>query len=810
VRAAIVIGIDEYGSDAMRLDAAVSDALSFRDWVIAEDGGGVPAENVRLLLARHPDDPEFDGADRATKDDVVTAINDVILSAPDGAERLYFYFSGHGITARVANRDESALLTPGFDELHTDHSLAIRSLTEHFETTLFEDQFFFIDACRNVPWENREFEIGRWPVPRRRDPGAPPVQQYILYATSPGKTAHEVGWPGEAQGAFTGVLMKGLAGTDDAKAWSWERSCYEVRWERLATFVNTEMRKQVPQPPADVAPADWPAQIPQDTGSRGVADRDRDAVVVSYPSGRFGSLELTVELKADKKPEEAEVSVLDAVGSPVASALKVSGESHTFELQPKTYAVRATTTEPEALVGALRAPVDLYRNCSVPVPLHPRSGDAAEPLGPAEIAASGQPEPPGKIAIRSPDPLAVAEIRDEAGHVVAVKRAGEDYEAGPGFFRISQVGPEESREAPFVVLSAGELEEPDLKPPDPPAHVARLAEAMGGGVEDGYVRPVEGAEPVTWAQPSTVVAAAVGARLHGTTLPALGDVDLAGQIGTDGSGVALFAVAGDGDQDAAGRLSVRLWAAGEPIPAESTPLAPTAAGVAAAFAPVAEPVPYWASIEPHGAQATVVSLPVLRGRLATLVAQLDSDRIRIYQFHPLLGPHESSTADRLRRVEHLERMLLAGRLDGAESLARELAGSASEDPFAGLLAGYVLLRLGRHDDLDELASAIVAVAPALSDAYILRGEYEAVSKGVESAGQAFADAVNSGVPAFGEGLTRLVEGLRASAFVHPRGALVRHIFQRHARGTMWAAFTPRRPLAQGSLVISGADLGFEG
>ena len=48
--------------------------------------------------------------------------------------------------------------------------------------------------------------------------------------------------------------------------------------------------------------------------------------------------------------------------------------------------------------------------------------------------------------------------------------------------------------------------------------------------------------------------------------------------------------------------------------------------------------------------------------------------------------------------------------------------------------------------------------------------------------QAFTDAVNAGVPAFGEGLTRLVEGLRASSFVHPRGALVRHIFQRHVRG----------------------------
>ncbi len=120
-----------------------------------------------------------------TKDNIVTAINDVVTAAGP-ADRLYFFFAGHGITARVANRDEGALVTPGFDELHTDHSLALRSLTEHFETTPFQDQFFFVDACRNVPWRDREFEIGRWPIPRRRDPGEPPVQQFILHATSPG------------------------------------------------------------------------------------------------------------------------------------------------------------------------------------------------------------------------------------------------------------------------------------------------------------------------------------------------------------------------------------------------------------------------------------------------------------------------------------------------------------------------------------------------------------------------------------------------------------------------------------------------
>ena len=72
-----------------------------------------------------------------------------------------------------------------------------------------------------------------------------------------------------------------------------------------------------------------------------------------------------------------------------------------------------------------------------------------------------------------------------------------------------------------------------------------------------------------------------------------------------------------------------------------------------------------------------------------------------------------------------------------------------------------------------------------------------------------ASIIAAGVPAFGEGLTRLVEGLRASGLIHPRAALVRHVFQRHARGSMWAAFTPRRGLEPGRPVISALDLGFE-
>jgi hypothetical protein len=816
MRWAIVIGIDEYGDADLRLSASVSDALKFRDWVLAADGGGVPEPNLRLLLSRRPDDPgPGQAVPEASKDNLVTAINDVVVAAAEQeAERLYFYFAGHGITARVANRDESALVTPGFDALHTDHSLAFRSIAEYFETTAFADQFLFIDACRNMPWADREFEVGRWPVPRRRDPGTQPVQQFILYATSPGRSAEEVGWPGEATGAFTSALLEGLAGTGSAKAWSWERNCYEVRWERLASFVHDRMGQRAAGRPAEVPERDWPVQIPQDTGARGVAGRDRDVPVVSFPSGRFPNLELTIDLEADATHEGAEVSVLDAVGEPVVRALGVTGESQTFRLAPKTYAVRATTTKPEALFGSLKAPVELYENRTEklalqPPPTPPGGQVVAERLGPEDIAAAGQDQPPGTIAIRSPDPLAVAEITDEAGRVVAVKPAGGDLAAKPGFYHVRFIGPDATQDAKFVVLAAGEPEEVLLRPRRPGRFIAGLATALGGRVQDGYLRMAEGEDPITWAQPSTIVAAGVAAALQGRGPPGLGVDDLHRALGEAPSGVAFFAVGRHQDGAAVRQLRVGIWPAGEPVGADRVALDPSAAGVAGVLVPVREPVPHWVSLTAAGTDPTVVSVPVLPGRLATLVAQVDRDRTRLYQYHPVIGPGPSSTVSALRRAEYLQRMLVAGRVDIAEPLARQVAGSASDDPFAGLVAGYVLLRLGRHEALEGLASAILASASALSDAYVLRGEHEACAGRPQMAAQAFADAVNTGVPAFGEGLTRLVEGLRAGGLIHPRAALVRHVFQRHARGSMWAAFTPPRGLEPGRPVISAVDLGFE-
>jgi Caspase domain len=812
---AIVIGIDEYGTQEPQLRSAVTDATEFRKWLLAEFGvdeedarseeekARIAEEKARIftLLGRRPDDEDrIEGERLPTKDNVLSTVNELMAKSGGVGARLFGFFSGHGVTTTFANREESALVFPGVDDGQPVQTLAVRSIMEFFETTQFRDQFFFIDACRS-PLPKRSGEIGPWIIPRRREPGQAPVQQFVLYATSPGRPAASSMWE-EQLSRFTEVLMDGLEGQGQAKAWSWERNCYEVRWERLASYVHDVMESRTEKD--KFGEPRYPFQIPQDAGVRGVAGRDRDALLARPRGARVERYELTLELETDSE-QDVKIVVTDAIGTEVATALNVTGGSHRFELQPKTYSARAFAAK--GRVGRLPAPVHLYG---------PRT-ERIDWLEDGETAAE-EPMQDGTIELRARDPLAVADIRDDTGWGVGVATRKRGCEAPPGFYQVRLVGPERERdrnenenENGIVVELAGGTAMP-VEPPEPTVdeRAADLARALGGSSEGGHVIPVAGAQPAAWAQPSTVVAAAVGAALRddGRALEGLG-LPRPPEVAEGGSRIAFFAVAGD-DRTSLAALNVRVWRAGWPVPDQAMPLSPSAAGVAAVVEINDEPKPQWLSIEAPGEKPTVLALPLLKDRLAIVVAQAESGRLRVYQFHPLAHAVEWSTADWMRGVEHLQRRLLGGRLEGADQLAEEIATQAKNDPFAGCLAGYTLVRLGLRERLGKLTSDIIEVAPTLSDAYILRGEYEAYKQNQDASNQAFAEAVSAGVPAFGEGLTRLVEGLRVSGFFHPRGALVRYIFQQHARGNMWAAFTPRGEFKPGRLVITGSDIGYEG
>ena len=119
------------------------------------------------------------------------------------------------------------------------------------------------------PWgEGAEFTLGSWTLPRSRDPGVPPVQQFILYATSPKLSRRGARDEGEEHGAFTAALLAGLRGA--ARRWSGAELLRGALGaaRRLRQDADPGEARKVAETPGGAL-----LQIPQDTGSRGVAGR---------------------------------------------------------------------------------------------------------------------------------------------------------------------------------------------------------------------------------------------------------------------------------------------------------------------------------------------------------------------------------------------------------------------------------------------------------------------------------------------------------------------------------------------------------
>jgi hypothetical protein len=804
---ALVVGIDRYWSEAAHLKGAVRDALSLRKWLVDPAGGNVPPDNVLLVLApanESPDPGDDVEWEQGTKANITLAVNNLVQLSGGKGERLFFYYAGHGLTTRVSNRDESALLATDFTDVLTDNSIALRSLWEYFETLQFDDQFFFVDACRNAPdWLNGGvFSLGAWTLPRSRDPGLPPVQQFILYATSPKlKSVENHEQAGQEHGVFTEALLDGLRGKDAAKAWSWDRRCYEVRWERLVEYVKRRVegeKRKVAE-----TPSGWLLQVPQDTGSRGVADRERDALLTSFAPSDFDRLPLEVLLSPDTAYRRATVRVLDAVGSVVASQKGGAGKSVQFEVAPGSYGVRAAA--PKIGAGFLKAPVELYTPLEKPVTISLDPVDES----PAEVAAEDAGEVDRNAAqpvpLQAADPLSVVEVKDETGKVLTVQQASRGLDLPPGFYRVRHVAPSADSTARTLVVEPGEkARRVRLTAGKPPPATLELLERMGGTRRGDNTVELEGVGRAAWVETSTLVAIALGRALNGAAgdAAALGLRPFARR--KDRTGIAVYLVS-EGDKLNAGNVQVRVWPVGDPVPAEPARMKRLSPRLLEVVVPTGKRR-HWVAVtrEQEEGRPMIFAPTVLDGRIATLVLQITRG-IRIYQYQPDAAGGPETLPETLRKAEYLQRMLLSGRLHGAAELVADLSGT--DDPFLECLCGYVLLRLGDWKGLADVAGRVTQTAPQLPDGFVLRGEQAAAGEG-PAARQAFAEAAAAGVPLFAEGLTRLLEGVRRYDLQHPGAAVVRYVFQNHMRGSMWSVFTPKR-FEPGSRVITAADLGYE-
>lgn len=174
---AVVIGIDHY--EKRPLSGAVADAKAFSEWL--ETKGGVKKENLKLFVSTATDmlvsGPEID-----------MTINQLNIAARNSTEtnRLYFYFSGHGIGITFDNTALCLRLWPALIN-HCISGLDYRTWLTNAGG--FDEILIFLDCCREHDTLIRgNSPSGAWNLPiGNRSP-----KVLICNSTAYGKLSYEV------------------------------------------------------------------------------------------------------------------------------------------------------------------------------------------------------------------------------------------------------------------------------------------------------------------------------------------------------------------------------------------------------------------------------------------------------------------------------------------------------------------------------------------------------------------------------------------------------------------------------------------
>jgi len=208
---AIIIGVNDYTDPVHKglktLKGAIRDANDVYDWIIGE--GGVLPENAYLITStQNPLNP--------IKNDVDVAIGEIMEKVDKNdhldADRLYFYFAGHGLGVELDLENSGMCMANWSEYMKDSASLSSKDYKQKFlNEGLFKEVVIWMDCCRNTKYYFRP----------QGGPGITPLgpnfnpKWMLASATEYQNQAFEYDDPAvgdEKRGIFTSVLLKGLEG----------------------------------------------------------------------------------------------------------------------------------------------------------------------------------------------------------------------------------------------------------------------------------------------------------------------------------------------------------------------------------------------------------------------------------------------------------------------------------------------------------------------------------------------------------------------------------------------------------------------
>lgn len=218
---AIVIGIDNYANTPNNsafspLTSAVKDATLFMEWLRSPSGGAIqedpqhrriiPIFSPTMINNQLPSPMEA----KPVKDQVDDAL--IELGFTGGTrigERLYFYFSGHGIG--LGSGDVALMMANAFRAMES-RNLGLRAYREYLqERHLFDEVIFIADCCRSR--ETKPVELGKPGFTIPKDVQPPQIQDVAILAAEYGEPSFALSG---GQGLLTQALVEGLNGITEA------------------------------------------------------------------------------------------------------------------------------------------------------------------------------------------------------------------------------------------------------------------------------------------------------------------------------------------------------------------------------------------------------------------------------------------------------------------------------------------------------------------------------------------------------------------------------------------------------------------
>ena len=213
---AFVVGVESYDEQEWNnLKGPANDALTFTRWLLEQ---GVRVENISLFISPDPDSSQNLELNirqlikPASKENITTAIDDILLHENKSGDLLYLFWSGHGFMTSGTELSRRHLYYS--DSNFTNHkNINITSILHSLKTSTqssgFPFQFCFIDACANQTYGDRELTaITRSDI---RTPNGNQIQrnQVAIYASRMYGVATNNNSEGE--GIFSQVLLSKLS-----------------------------------------------------------------------------------------------------------------------------------------------------------------------------------------------------------------------------------------------------------------------------------------------------------------------------------------------------------------------------------------------------------------------------------------------------------------------------------------------------------------------------------------------------------------------------------------------------------------------